>query len=74
LQPYLGAVGHVVILSEDTEQYLHVHPVEELAKGPEARFVTSFPKAGRYKVWAQFQRNDKVMTVSYVVEVGSKAK
>lgn len=71
LQPYLGAVGHVVILSRDTEEYLHVHPVEELAKGPEARFVTNFPEAGLYKVWAQFQRNGKVMTVSYVVEVSN---
>ncbi|TVY07275.1 hypothetical protein FPZ49_24920 [Paenibacillus cremeus] len=25
LQPYLGAVGHVVILSADAEQHLHVH-------------------------------------------------
>ena len=27
LEPYLGAVGHVVILSEDAEQYIHVHPL-----------------------------------------------
>jgi len=29
LEQYLGAVGHVVILSEDAEQYLHVHPTDE---------------------------------------------
>ncbi|GIQ70801.1 hypothetical protein [Xylanibacillus composti] len=68
LEPYLGAVGHVVILSEDTEEYLHVHPIDELASGPEARFATSFPEAGMYKVWAQFQRQGKVITVAYVVE------
>ena len=28
LQPYLGALGHCVILSSDTEQYLHSHPME----------------------------------------------
>ena len=28
LQPYLGAMGHCVILSSDTEQYLHSHPME----------------------------------------------
>jgi hypothetical protein len=28
LQPYLGAMGHCVILSSDTESYLHSHPVE----------------------------------------------
>lgn len=68
LEPYLGAVGHVVIMSEDTEEYLHVHPVEELAKGPEARFITEFPRAGIYKMWAQFQRKGQVITVPFVVE------
>ncbi|MBW3634989.1 MAG: hypothetical protein KY445_00815 [Armatimonadetes bacterium] len=28
LQPYLGAMGHAVILSSDTKQYLHSHPME----------------------------------------------
>ena len=28
LQPYLGAMGHAVILSSDTESYLHSHPME----------------------------------------------
>lgn len=69
LEPYLGAVGHVVILSEDTEQYLHVHPLDEKAVGPDAKFATSFPHAGIYKVWAQFQRDGKIMTVPFVVNV-----
>lgn len=69
LQPYLGAVGHVVILSENSEQYLHVHPMDEKAKGPDAKFMTTFPNAGIYKIWGQFQRDGKVMTVSYVVQV-----
>lgn len=69
LEQYLGAVGHVVILSEDTEDYLHVHPVEEKAKGPEAKFVTNFPSKGTYKIWGQFQRDGKVFTVPFVVQV-----
>ncbi|RED66274.1 hypothetical protein [Cohnella lupini] len=69
LQPYLGAVGHVVILSEDTELYLHVHPTDEDAKGPEARFMTSFPKSGIYKIWGQFKRNDRTFIVPFVVKV-----
>lgn len=69
LEPYLGAVGHVVVLSEDTEQYLHVHAMEEDAKGPEAQFMTSFPDPGLYKLWAQFQREGKVITVPFVVNV-----
>ena len=69
LQPYLGAVGHVVILSADTEQYLHVHPMDEKAAGPDAQFMTTFPKPGTYKIWGQFQRDGKVFIVAYVVQV-----
>ncbi|NQX60018.1 hypothetical protein [Paenibacillus qinlingensis] len=43
LQPYLGAVGHVVILTQDAENYLHVHPTDEKASGPDAKFMTTFP-------------------------------
>jgi len=69
LEQYLGAVGHVVILSEDAEQYLHVHPVDEKASGPEAEFMTAFPNPGKYKIWGQFQHEGKVFTVPYVVEI-----
>jgi major membrane immunogen (membrane-anchored lipoprotein) len=69
LQPYLGAVGHVVILSENTDTYLHVHPTEEKATGPEAKFMTSFPKSGVYKIWGQFQHKGKVFIVPFVVKV-----
>lgn len=69
LQPYLGAVGHVVILTQDAENYLHVHPTEEKAKGPDAKFMTTFPHSGVYKIWGQFQQNGKVFTVPFVVKV-----
>jgi len=69
LQPYLGAVGHVVILDEEAERYLHVHPMDEKSSGPEAKFMTTFPDRGIYKVWAQFQHHDRVFTVPFVVKV-----
>jgi hypothetical protein len=69
LEQYLGAVGHVVILSDDAEQYLHVHPVDEKATGPKAEFMTSFPKSGIYKVWGQFQHQGEVFTVPFVVDI-----
>ncbi|MEP7218751.1 MAG: hypothetical protein ABI876_07525, partial [Bacteroidota bacterium] len=28
LEPYLGAMGHAVLLSSDTKVYLHTHPME----------------------------------------------
>lgn len=69
LQPYLGAIGHVVILSADAEQYLHVHPGDENAKGPDAIFHTQFPAPGIYKIWGQFQHQGSVFTVPFVVNV-----
>jgi uncharacterized membrane protein len=61
LLPYLGAMGHCVVISEDTTLYLHSHPATVFwpadgRGGPEVAFHTLFPKAGRYRVWAQFKR------------------
>lgn len=69
LQPYLGAIGHVVAISGDTETYLHVHPMDENSTGPNAKFMTSFPKKGLYKIWGQFQHNGRVFIVPFTVNV-----
>ncbi|WP_121663769.1 hypothetical protein [Metabacillus litoralis] len=69
LEPYLGSIGHVVVLSEDSERYLHVHALENQGSGPVALFETTFPQPGVYKIWAQFQRNGNILTVPFVVDV-----
>ncbi len=69
LQPYLGAIGHVVILTKDAEKYLHVHPTDEKGSGPNAEFMTTFPQSGVYKIWGQFQHKGKVFTVPFVIKV-----
>ncbi|RUS47010.1 hypothetical protein [Cohnella sp. AR92] len=69
LQPYLGTVGHVVILNKEGGEYLHVHPSDEHSSGPDAKFMTTFPHSGVYKIWGQFQQNGKVFTVPFVVNV-----
>jgi len=58
-----------VILSRDADHYLHVHPLDEASSGPDAQFVTSFPKPGIYKIWGQFQHRGEVFTVPFVVQV-----
>lgn len=67
LQPYLGALGHVVILSENTQTYIHVHPMEDGSSTP--MFMTTFPKAGTYKAFAQFKQKGQLITVPYVIEI-----
>lgn len=89
LQKYLGALAHFVIISEDTTDFLHAHPMEanEMKYGesamkgmdhgggaggmrmPAVSAHTTFPRPGLYKVWAQFQRQGKVVTVPFVVRV-----
>ncbi|MBM7649792.1 hypothetical protein JOC78_002776 [Bacillus ectoiniformans] len=65
LEPFLGAMGHVVILDEEANEYLHVHPADE--KRPV--FETEFSQPGIYKIWAEFQKNGKVTVYPFVVEV-----
>lgn len=70
LQNYLGELAHVVVISEDTQDFLHVHPMSSKKPGETSVMAhTTFPRAGIFKIWAQFQRNGKVITVPYVVNV-----
>ena len=78
LQPYLGAWGHTLILSEDQAEYLHSHPTvtipdgsrrKDLHGGPEIEFQTMFPVPGNYRIWTQFQRDGRVITIPFTVRV-----
>ena len=100
LERYLGAPAHVVIISGDTNDYLHVHPTEKgkvnhdtmagmkgmegmdhskaaQANGEKSPISseisahTKFPRRGLYKVWAQFQRGGRVITVPFVLSVAA---
>lgn len=81
LRPYLAAWGHTLILSEDGTEYLHSHPTEMLPEGlsPEQQrrlkggaevvFDTFFPRPSRYRVWSQFQRGERLITVPFTIDV-----
>ncbi len=101
LQPYLGAMAHFVVISEDASKFLHVHaeggkmtetkgtggheghgdqhggmemdvkPDVKDAETPTVMAHTEFPTGGLYKLWGQFQRNGKVITVPFVVNVAA---
>jgi hypothetical protein len=49
LQPYLGALGHLVVLRDGDLAYLHVHPGDGL------RFHVEVPSAGAYRLYLEFQ-------------------
>lgn len=69
LENYLGALGHVVVISEDTEQYLHVHPNDQADKGPAIGFNTNFEKPGLYRVFLQFNHAGKIHTGDFTINV-----
>ena len=75
LEPYMGAMGHCAIISQDTDQFLHCHPEQlfpphrDSRGGPDVAFHAEFPAPGLYKVWGQFQRGGKVVVADFVVRV-----
>ncbi|MCC5599782.1 hypothetical protein [Nostoc favosum] len=68
LQPYLGEKGHLVILRQSTSltaaDYIHAHALKDTPAG-QVHFITSFPQAGKYKLWGQFNRNGKIVTADF---------
>ncbi|MEF2097358.1 hypothetical protein FC682_17755 [Peribacillus simplex] len=64
-EPYLGALGHVVILDDKGEKFVHVHPTSE----EQTQFETKFDKPGIYKVWGEFKFDGKVNSYPFVIEV-----
>ena len=76
LQPYLGAFGHMLMMSEDMADYVHAHPVAspetDIARGvagPEVAFEGYMPRAGLYRAWTQFQRAGRLVTVPFTFRV-----
>lgn len=85
IERYLGAMGHLVLLSANGKTYLHTHPMEgghgghgghgstasstKKVGGSDVMFHTSFPTAGLYKAWGQFQHKGKIITAPFVLSV-----
>jgi hypothetical protein len=85
LENYLGALGHSVVLKAETLDYIHTHageqgdPMEHGEHGGHAMppaqqennidFSTTFPDAGIYRIFTQFQHQGNVLTTAYTVAV-----
>jgi hypothetical protein len=81
LQPYLGAFGHVLIVSEDLVHFVHSHPLDmlppdadfdSLTGGPDVLFEALMPVPGRYRAWTQFQYRDTLYTFPFTFQVGAR--
>ena len=77
LQPYMAAMGHCAIISQDTAMFIHCHPEQihvlaaDARGGPVVAFHAAFPIPGRYKIFGQFQRDGHVVVAPFVVDVQS---
>lgn len=81
LQPWLGMAGHLMLRDQNGGLFGHVHEMSSMTTGqppadetvaslkPDLRFTFTFPAAGRYLGWVQYQRNSTVSTVRLTIDV-----
>jgi hypothetical protein len=85
LDEYLGAAGHLVIVDESGQTYLHTHPADhnmgamggmamDMHYGPDLTFNTAFPGTGLYKMWLQVQYKGEIYTAPFVINVSAMAE
>jgi len=73
IEPYIGAMGHMLAASWDLIDLMHTHPF--LVTDPEGgavkqiQFNLIFPREGIYRVWVQFQRKGVVNTAVFNIPV-----
>ena len=83
MQPYLGAMGHMMAIHQNGRDAVHTHtvsagsdphtgltvtPAMATPHGPAFSFKLTLPTAGIYRVWAQFQRGSQVLTVPFTFQ------
>jgi hypothetical protein len=72
LEPFLGAAGHLIVISQDLGVFVHSHPLA-MSSGPVLEFKARFTRTGLYKAWGQFRHHGQVLTVPFVVEVAEES-
>ncbi len=78
LQPYLASFAHITGFREGDLSAVHVHPEEtpnpddaNVTGGPELTLAPMFTKPGRYRMFIQFQTDDKVHLVPMDLDVAT---
>jgi hypothetical protein len=70
LQRHLGAWAHMLAVSSDLIDMIHMHPFLRNSDGS-MQFNLLFPRPGPYRIWTQFQRENVVNTMVFTVPVSS---
>ena len=72
LQPYLGALGHLIMIHEDGLTFVHAHPDErDETNGNHGRlvFLVRPPKPGAYHAWLEVQLAGQLKRLKFLVQV-----
>lgn len=69
LEPYLGALGHLVAVREGDLAYLHVHPLETGPGSGRVELGARFPSRGRYRLFLQARPDGELITTSFDVPI-----
>lgn len=69
LEAFLGAPGHLLVVSADLSYASHSHPLAEEGPVSSVAFQVLFARAGLHRVWVQFQRNGRVITAPFTIPV-----
>lgn len=68
ITPYLGAFAHVISVPTEGDSLIHVHPMDS-SQPNQGILHTTFPKAGFYRLWVQFQDAGQLKIVPLSVQV-----
>lgn len=71
VEPYLGALGHLVALRDGDLAYVHVHAAE--TSGPAIGFGIDVPTPGRYRLFLDFSVDGTVRTADFTVDIDHTA-
>lgn len=75
IEPYLGAMGHMLAASWDLIDMVHTHPVQVNDRPDsgfkELQFNLFYPRQGIYRAWIQFQRLGVVNTVGFNIPIAA---
>ena len=76
IEPYLGAMSHLLAVSSDLSDMIHGHPFQsfDVSGGhyKQIEFQITFPHTGVYRVWAQVQRRGVVSTLAFNIPVSPR--
>ncbi len=67
IENYLGAIAHIVLISQQGKEYIHIHPESNDTATMSAHM--NVQNAGSYRMWIQFQTDGVVHTADFTINV-----